>query len=78
LMLITGGEASPVDETSSVLSFHLANALPVDLDFKLTLLEMRSEEERLNTLVDYYSKVLPKLKVMATKQKRAGTNGWVH
>ena len=78
LMLMTGGEALAFDETSEAPSFHLAHALPVDLDFKQAVLEMRSEEERLTTLIDYYSKVLPKLKVMATKQKKAGTNGWVH
>ena len=78
LMLITSMESSAVDERSEVLSFHLASALPVDLDFKQTLLEMRSEEERLTVLLDYYSKVIPKLEVMASKQKKAGTNGWVH
>jgi uncharacterized protein len=78
LMLMTSTEAPSLDEKSEVLSFHLAHALPVDLDFKQALLEMRSEEERLSTLLEYYEKVIPKLKVMASKQKKAGSNGWVH
>ena len=77
-MLMTSTESSALDEKSEVLSFHMASALPIDLDFKQTLLEMRSEDERLKVLLDYYSKVIPKLEVIASKQKKAGSNGWVH
>ena len=60
------------------LSFHLAAQLPVDLDFKQTLLEMRSERERLQVLLDYYAKIIPKLQTMVFGKKKAGGNGWVH
>jgi hypothetical protein len=50
----------------------------VDLDFKQSFLEMRSEHERMQTLLDYYSKIIPKLKMMAVGRKRAGGNGHVH
>ena len=60
------------------LSFQLASGLPVDLDFKQALLEMRSEEERLRVLLDYYAKIIPKLQAMMFGKKKAGGNGWVH
>jgi Lon protease-like protein len=58
-----------------LLSFHLAAALPADLDFKQALLTMPSESQRLNTLVEYYEAVLPKLQSMTMARQRAGGNG---
>lgn len=68
-------EASP-DLPS--LSFHLAHELPVDLDFKQTLLEMKSEAERIETLIEYYRESIPKVeKTLRVRDKAAG-NGHVH
>jgi Lon protease-like protein len=78
LLLLADIEEPALDKDSEVLSFHLAASLPVDLDFKQSFLEMRSEHERMQTLLDYYSKIIPKLKMMAVGRKRAGGNGHVH
>jgi len=48
IMTLAGAEpekSSEIDERQ--LSFHLAGSLPMDLDFKQTLLGMKSESERL-------------------------------
>jgi Lon protease-like protein len=78
LLLLTDSEDTATDEKTNLLSFHLAAALPVDLDFKQSLLEMRSEPERLKLLLDYYNKIIPKLKMMELGRKRAGGNGYIH
>src|SRR5438067_7497368 len=44
------------------LSFRLAGALPLDLDFKQVLLGMRSDVERVEALTTYFENVLPKLR----------------
>ena len=71
-------EATRFEDKDAHLSFQLAAHLPVDLDFKQTLLEMRSERERLQVLLDYYAKIIPKLQAMVFGKKKAGGNGWVH
>jgi Lon protease-like protein len=78
LLLLTGADDTVLDKESDLLSFQLASSLPVDLDFKQSLLEMRSETERMRTLLDYYSKIIPKLKMMEVGRQRAGGNGYVH
>lgn len=59
------------------LSYALAASLPIDLDFKQTLLAMRSEHERLAALVQFYEQVLPKLRRAAKVREKAGGNGHV-
>ena len=71
-------DALRFDAENPYLSFQFAAHLPVDLDFKQALLEMRSESERLHVLLDYYAKIIPKLQAMNFGKKRAGGNGWVH
>jgi len=78
LLLLTDSEDTTLDKGTERLSFQLAAALPVDLDFKQSLLQMRSEPERLKLLLDYYNKIIPKLKMMAIGRQRAGGNGYVH
>jgi Lon protease-like protein len=78
LLLLTETEDTVIDKESDLLSFQLASSLPVDLDFKQSLLEMRSERERMRTLLDYYNKIIPKLKMMVVGRKRAGGNGFIH
>jgi ATP-dependent Lon protease len=60
------------------LSFHLANELPVDLDFKQALLEMKSEAERIETLTEYYRATIPKVEKTLQARQRASGNGHVH
>jgi Lon protease-like protein len=57
------------------LSFHLAGTLPLDLDFKQTLLEMKSEGERIRAMVSYLQTVLPDLRRTVHIRQKAGGNG---
>lgn len=67
----------PPDRKLAQLSYALAGSLPIDLDFKQTLLAMRSEHERLSALIEFYQQVLPKLKRAAKVREKAGGNGHV-
>jgi Lon protease-like protein len=60
------------------LSFYLAGSLPLDLDFKQSLLAMRSEGERLKTVATYLEGILPKLRRVAQTRQKAGGNGHAH
>jgi len=57
------------------LSFHLAGTLPLDLDFKQTLLEMKSEGERVRALISYLQTILPDLRRTVHIRQKAGGNG---
>ena len=60
------------------ISFHLAHELPVDLDFKQALLEMKSEVERVETLIEYYRATIPKVEKTLRAREKATGNGHVH
>ena len=72
------GQDSEVEPDAALLSFHLAHELPVDLDFKQALLEMKSEAERIETLAEYYRATIPKVEKNLLARERAGRNGHVH
>jgi len=72
------GQNVEIERDADSLSFHLANELPVDLDFKQTLLEMKSEAERIETLAEYYRATIPKIEKMLQARKRASGNGHAH
>jgi Lon protease-like protein len=72
------GQSAEVDRDNLPLSFELARELPVDLDFKQTILEMKSETERIETLVEYYRATIPKLEKNMRAREKASTNGHVH
>jgi Lon protease-like protein len=72
------GQATEVEPDAPSLSFHLADSLPVDLDFKQALLEMKSEAERIETLTEYYRATIPKVEKTLQARERAGRNGHVH
>ncbi|HEY1529069.1 MAG TPA: LON peptidase substrate-binding domain-containing protein [Candidatus Angelobacter sp.] len=72
------GQTIEVERDAALLSFHLAQALPVDLDFKQTLLEMKSEAERIETLTEYYRAIIPKIELSLRARQRASGNGHVH
>ena len=71
-----GGEEE-INLEADTLSYELAGSLPLDLDFKQTLLGVRSEAERLRGLIEFFEAVLPRLKKAARRREKAGGNGHV-
>ena len=75
--LLGVSEPEPLDPSLPQPSFHIAHALPLDLDFKQRLLARRSEKERLDDLL----RGLPELIVHVESPQRSkpmiGTNGHV-
>jgi Lon protease-like protein len=57
------------------LSYRMAGALPMDLDFKQALLAMRSEPERMQALLRFYERILPRLRIIAKAREKGGGNG---
>src|ERR1700679_1322637 len=56
---LAGTEPSGPDERAGNLSFLLAGSLPLDLDFKQSLLSTLSEAKRLEAVVGYLEAILP-------------------
>jgi Lon protease-like protein len=71
------GQRVEVEPSYASLSFQLANELPVDLDFKQTILEIKSEAERVETLIEYYRATIPKVELTLRARDRASGNGHV-
>ena len=59
---LAGAEPSGPDERAGKLSFLLAGSLPLDLDFKQSLLSTLSEEKRLGAVIGYLEAILPGLR----------------
>ena len=79
IMELAGAEAegaASVDQT--LLSFHLAGSLPLDLDFKQSLLSMNSEPERIQAVITCFETILPSLRRSVQARKKASGNGHVH
>lgn len=72
------GQNVTIDRQHPQMSFHLAHELPVDLDFKQALLEMKSEVERVETLIEYYRATIPKVEKTLHAREKATGNGHVH
>jgi len=72
------GQPTEVQPKYPSLSFQLAHELPVDLDFKQTILEMKSEAERIETLIEYYRTTIPKVELTLRARDKASGNGNVH
>ncbi|MFI5087880.1 MAG: LON peptidase substrate-binding domain-containing protein [Terriglobales bacterium] len=68
-------EAPPAD--AKELSFMIAGAMPFDLDFKQTLLAMRSEVKRVEAVLEYYETILPSLRRAVKARRKSGGNGHV-
>jgi len=78
LLMAASGQAIPtLDPPDEFLSFYLISQLPVDLDFKQTILAMPTETKRLSTLIEYYEAIIPKLQKMTQAKKKSGSNGHV-
>jgi Lon protease-like protein len=62
-------------EENSILTYRLAAQLPVELETRQVLLEMRSESERRSRLLGWIREFLPKLKESQRVQQLASGNG---
>jgi len=78
LLAIAGAKQDFPAAVPSLLSFHLAGSVPLDLDFKQKLLSLRSEPERLTLFISYLETIIPNLRRAASARERAGGNGHVH
>jgi Lon protease-like protein len=79
IVQLAGADAAePPEADAARLSFNLVGTLPLDLDFKQTLLGMKSESERMQANISYFEAVLPNLRRTAQVRRRAGGNGHVH
>ncbi|MGA8212438.1 MAG: LON peptidase substrate-binding domain-containing protein [Candidatus Sulfotelmatobacter sp.] len=78
LLAIAGAKQDLSAADPSLLSFHLAGSLPLDLDFKQKLISLRSEPERLSLLIRYLETIIPNLRRAANAREKAGGNGQVH
>jgi Lon protease-like protein len=73
LLALAGAEASGIEEDDTQLSFHLAGTVPLDLDFKQSLLGMKSESQRVTAMIEYYGVLVPRLKrTLKVKEKSKG------
>jgi Lon protease-like protein len=76
IMGLAGAEPEKQSEIDgSQLAFHLAGSLPLDLDFKQTLLGLKSEAERVQAIISYFEAILPKLRRTVHVRQKAGGNG---
>jgi Lon protease-like protein len=56
----------------ATISFYLAGSLPLDLDFKQKLLELRSERQRIFALTKYLETILPNIRSAARAREKVG------
>jgi Lon protease-like protein len=70
--------ANPSELESAQLSFNLVGPMPLDLDFKQTLLGLKSEAERMQAVISYFEAILPNLRRTVRVRQKAGGNGHVH
>jgi Lon protease-like protein len=76
IMKLAGSEPEGASEVNhQELSFHLAGSLPLDLDFKQTLLGMKSEPERLQAVILFFENILPNVRRTLHVRRKAGGNG---
>lgn len=78
LLAIAGARQDLSAADPAILSFFLAGSLPLDLDFKQSLLALRSESERISLLIQYLEAIIPKIQRAALARKNAGGNGHVY
>lgn len=78
ILALANSEQDLPDNEDSPLSYHLAGSLPLDLDFKQKMLSLRSEAQRIQSVITYFEGILPKLRRAVTIRQRAGGNGHGH
>lgn len=77
ILALAGARQDLPEAEDPLLSYHLAASLPLDLDFKQSLLAMRSEARRIQALTTYFDSLLPNLRRAVVVRQRAGGNGHV-
>lgn len=77
ILAMAGAEQDLSAADQAMLSFYLAGSLPLDLDFKQKLLGLRSEPQRITSLVAYLETLLPNLRRSVSARQKAGGNGHV-
>jgi Lon protease-like protein len=77
ILTLAGATQDLSSADQSMLSFYLAGSLPLDLDFKQKLLALRSESQRITSLVSYLETLLPNLRRSLSARQKAGGNGHV-
>jgi len=76
IMRLAGAEPESASELDPQhLSFHLAGSLPLDPDFKQTLLAMKSEAERVRAVIAFFDTILPAMRRTIHVRQKAGGNG---
>jgi Lon protease-like protein len=76
IMALAGATPQKSSEIDPLqLSFHLAASLPLDLDFKQTLLGMKSEAQRLRAVISFFENILPTMRRTTYVRHKAGGNG---
>ena len=76
--LAGSASVNPSEIESQPLAFNLVGPLPLDLDFKQTLLGLKSEAERMQAVISYFEAILPNLRRTVRVREKAGGNGHVH
>jgi len=66
---------SPQVNAGVSFAFQIASELPLDLDYKQELLELRAESERQSSLLERLNQWLPQLSHLDRMRKKAGGNG---
>ncbi|HEX2714604.1 MAG TPA: LON peptidase substrate-binding domain-containing protein [Candidatus Acidoferrales bacterium] len=66
---------SPQMQAGASLAYQIASELPLDLDFKQELLELRAESERQDALLERLTEWLPQLSHLERARGKAGGNG---
>jgi Lon protease-like protein len=76
LITLAGAQPEALSEIEKDnLAYHLAGSLPLDLDFKQTLLEMKSESERIRAIISSFEAILPTMRRTVHIREKAGGNG---
>ena len=74
ILRLAGAQQSLDEDSETPLSYQMAGSLPLDTDFKQTLLAMRAESERIQAIIQYFETVRRAVRV---RQKASG-NGHAH
>lgn len=75
ILALASANEIQLDQEEPQLSFHLAGSLPLNLDFKQSLLTMRSEAQRIQAIIAYFEAILPNLRRAVQVRQKAGGNG---
>lgn len=75
ILALANSEQDLPENEDAQLSYHLAGSLPLDLDFKQKMLSLRSEAQRIQTVITYFETILPNLRRAVTVRQKAGGNG---